>query len=208
VEAGATASFTVAPNSGYQIAAVAGCGGGLDGATYTTGPITANCTVSASFSLLPPSTYVVTATAGPGGSISPPSRTVEAGATASFTVTPNSGYQIAAVTGCGGSLDGTTYFTGPITANCTVSASFALVPVSVPNVVGLSQSAAASAIIAAGLTIGTVTSQRSNCAFGTVIDQDPAAGTSVAAGTPVNLAIAVACSGLPLCPPTNLCILN
>jgi Rieske Fe-S protein len=49
---------------------------------------------------------------------------VDAGATAQFTVTPNSGYQIASVTGCGGNLSGTTYTTGPITANCTVSASF------------------------------------------------------------------------------------
>ncbi|MCP5450036.1 MAG: hypothetical protein H6972_05655 [Gammaproteobacteria bacterium] len=124
VNQGAIASFTVTPNNGYYIDTVTGCGGSLNGNTYTTGPITANCTVTASFSLVPPTTHLVTATAGSGGTISPSSQTVNAGANASFTVTPNSGYQIDSVTGCDGSLSGTTYTTGPITANCTVTASF------------------------------------------------------------------------------------
>lgn len=71
-----------------------------------------------------PVLMIVTATAGPGGTITPTTQTVNAGATARFTVAPNSGYQIAAVTGCGGNLSGVTYTTGPITAACTVSASF------------------------------------------------------------------------------------
>ncbi len=37
-----TASFTVTPNTGYQIASVTGCGGTLSGNTYTTGQITAD----------------------------------------------------------------------------------------------------------------------------------------------------------------------
>ncbi|QQS53457.1 MAG: hypothetical protein IPM89_11280 [Candidatus Competibacteraceae bacterium] len=194
VDHGATASFTVTPDSDYQIASVTGCGGSLGGTTYTTGPITAPCTVTASFSALPPESYLltltttgtgsgtvgggggypagtsvtltatpdvsstfagwspspcaasftmpaqslactatftlksytVTATASGGGTISPPSQTVDHGATASFTVTPDSDYQIASVTGCGGSLGGTTYTTGPITAPCTITASFSL----------------------------------------------------------------------------------
>ena len=122
VNAGATARFTIAPNSGYQIASVTGCGGSLSGVTYTTGPITEACTVSASFAA--EQTYIVTATAGLGGTITPATQTVEAGATARFNVTPNSGYVVASVTGCGGSLSGATYTTGPITGNCTVNASF------------------------------------------------------------------------------------
>ncbi|MER2600844.1 MAG: hypothetical protein ABTR27_00645, partial [Candidatus Competibacter phosphatis] len=74
-------------------------------------------------------TYVITATAGSGGTISPSSQTVNHGETATFTVTPNYGYFIDSVTGCGGSLDGTTYFTGPITAPCTVAASFYSSPI-------------------------------------------------------------------------------
>jgi len=71
------------------------------------------------------STHVVTPSAGPGGSIAPDTpQTVDDGATTSFTITPDATHNIAAVTGCGGNLDGNTYTTGPITVDCTVSATF------------------------------------------------------------------------------------
>src|SRR6202790_2060870 len=60
----------------------------------------------------------------------------------------------------------------------------------VPNVEGLTQAAATTAITAAKLTGGTVTRQTSNTvATGKVISQDPASGSSVAQGSPVNLVI-------------------
>jgi len=60
----------------------------------------------------------------------------------------------------------------------------------VPNVEGLTQDAATTAITAAKLTVGTVTQQTSNTvATGKVISQDPASGSSVAQGSPVNLVI-------------------
>ena len=60
----------------------------------------------------------------------------------------------------------------------------------VPNVEGLTQDAATTAITAAKLTGGTVTQQISNTvATGKVISQDPASGNSVAQGSPVNLVI-------------------
>ncbi|MFZ1640435.1 MAG: Calx-beta domain-containing protein [Candidatus Contendobacter sp.] len=68
--------------------------------------------------------HTVTATAGAGGTISPPSAPVNDGATTTFTVTPDPNYAIQAVAGCGGTLAGNTYTTGPITADCTVGASF------------------------------------------------------------------------------------
>src|SRR6202049_4029766 len=62
--------------------------------------------------------------------------------------------------------------------------------VTVPNVEGLTQDAATTAITAAKLTVGTVTQQISNTvATGKVISQDPASGSSVAPGSPVNLVI-------------------
>ena len=62
--------------------------------------------------------------------------------------------------------------------------------VTVPNVEGLTQDAATTAITAAKLTVGTVTQQSSNTvATGNVISQDPASGNSVAQGSPVNLVI-------------------
>jgi RHS repeat-associated protein len=125
VNANSTTSFTVTPNSGYQIASVTGCGGTLSGTTFTTAPVTAACTVSATFSAI---TYTVTPSTGAGGTISPSTaQTVNANSTTSFTVTPNSGYQIASVTGCGGTLSGTTFTTAPVTAACTVSATFSAI---------------------------------------------------------------------------------
>jgi peptidyl-tRNA hydrolase len=126
VPPGNTSTFTVTPNSEYVISSVTGCNGSLNGNTYTTGAITANCTIAATFT---PSVYTVSASAVwigsiPGGSISPGSTQVQSGGTTAFTVTPNSGYSISTVTGCGGSLSGDTYTTGPITGNCSVSAVF------------------------------------------------------------------------------------
>ena len=62
--------------------------------------------------------------------------------------------------------------------------------VAVPNVEGLTQAAATTAITAAKLTVGTVTQQTSNTvATGKVISQEPASGGSVVQGSPVNLVI-------------------
>jgi uncharacterized repeat protein (TIGR01451 family) len=73
-------------------------------------------------------THVVTPVAGTGGTIAPSTpQTVIDGATTAFVVTPDTGFSIADVTGCDGSLAGNTYTTGPITADCTVNATFAAV---------------------------------------------------------------------------------
>ncbi len=58
VALGSTAAFTVTPNAGYKILAVAGCGGTLVGNTYTTAPVTEACTVEAAFTTI--CTYVIT----------------------------------------------------------------------------------------------------------------------------------------------------
>src|SRR5437667_638687 len=76
--------------------------------------------------------------------------------------------------------------------------------VAVPNVVGQTQAAATSAITSAGLTAGTVTQQSSTTvASGSVISESPAAGTSVANGSAVNLVVS---SGAP--PPTPVAVPN
>ena len=62
--------------------------------------------------------------------------------------------------------------------------------VSVPNVVNQTQAAATSAITAAGLTLGSVTTQASSTVTaGSVISQNPAAAASVASGSAVNLVV-------------------
>ena len=62
--------------------------------------------------------------------------------------------------------------------------------VTVPNVVGLTQAAATTAITNAGLVLGTVTQQSSaNVPAGNVISQNPAANASVAPGSSVNIVV-------------------
>ena len=70
----------------------------------------------------------------------------------------------------------------------TVTVTAALI--TVPNVVGLTQAAATSAITVAGLTLGTVTTASSaTVAAGSVISQSPPAGNSAASGSPVSLVV-------------------
>lgn len=70
VASGGTATFTLSPESGYQISSVTGCGGTLSGNSYATGAITANCQVNAAFSRLPSSILLKLETTGavPSGS--------------------------------------------------------------------------------------------------------------------------------------------
>ncbi|WP_199222695.1 InlB B-repeat-containing protein, partial [Dokdonella fugitiva] len=129
VNDGATTAFTLTPDPGYHIITPVGgtCGGSLAGNTYTTNPVTADCTVIASFAI---DTHTVTpSVSGGNGTISPSTaQTVNHGATTAFTLTPDSGYHIVTPVGgtCGGSLAGNTYTTNAVNADCTVIASFAI----------------------------------------------------------------------------------
>ena len=132
VNSGSTASITVTPNSGYHVATVTGdtCSLTQQGVTTTwnTGSITANCAITATFAI---NTYSVTTTvSGGNGTVAPPTQTINSGSTAAITVTPNSGYHVATVTGdtCTLTQQGatTTWNTGSITANCVVTATFAI----------------------------------------------------------------------------------
>lgn len=110
-------------NKTYSITCSNSAGSSNDSVTITVGsaPIT---------------TYTVSTNAGQGGYISPPSRTVNSGQTATFKVTPNSGYTINSVTGSSCSINpigNNEYVTGAIYSNCTVTATFSIVPIVVPD---------------------------------------------------------------------------
>lgn len=98
------ASAVTPGNTGYSWS----CAGSLGGTP-------ASCTATRQ--------YLVSTSAGSGGSISA-SQQVVYQASPAFTLTPQSGYRIQGVSGCGGSLVGTVYTVAPVSANCTVSASF------------------------------------------------------------------------------------
>src|SRR5208282_1116105 len=62
--------------------------------------------------------------------------------------------------------------------------------VAVPNVVGLTQAAATTAITGAGLVVGTVTTASSGTVpSGSVISESPVAATQVNTGSAVNLVV-------------------
>ena len=120
---GLTTILTITPSAGYSAAVTGTCGGTLVGSSFTTNPITGDCTVIASFSQI---TFVVTPSAGANGSISPNIPvTVNQGTSTTFTVIPAMGYLAAVGGSCGGNLAGNTYTTNAVTANCTVDATFA-----------------------------------------------------------------------------------
>ena len=70
--------------------------------------------------------FTVTGTANAGGTITPETRTVALNGVTSFTVNASNAFVIDSVTGCNGTLNGNLFTTGPVTADCTVTASFAL----------------------------------------------------------------------------------
>jgi len=91
-----------------------------------------------------------------------------------------------------------TYQEASVSTNITISAA----SVSVPNVVGLTQAAATTAITGAGLVVGTVTTQSSSTVpAGAVISQNPTSGTLVAPGSSVNLVVS---TGPPPVPVPNV----
>jgi Leucine-rich repeat (LRR) protein len=121
VNAGQSVSFTITPAAEHQIGTVSGCDGRLNGQTYTTAAITANCTVSATFVT---KRFLITTSTSRGGSITPASQTIEKGKTATFTLQPAAGFAVGSVKGCNGKLEGLTYTTGSVSADCNVEATF------------------------------------------------------------------------------------
>ena len=127
VVAGSTTSFDIAPLPGYAFHVGGSCGGVLNGLKYTTNAVSGNCSVDATFTLL---NFAVSPSAGAHGSIAPTLiQNVAYGGTTTFTVTPQSGYVASMGGTCLGTLSGSVYTTSAITSDCSVSATFAALPV-------------------------------------------------------------------------------
>ena len=111
------------------------CGAGTASAvTSATSQFTWTCTGNATGSTAncaAPRTYMVTASvSGGNGTITPTStQTVASGAQPVFTLAPGTGYSATVGGTCNGALVGNTYTTNAVAADCTVIASFTLIPV-------------------------------------------------------------------------------
>src|SRR3989304_3646197 len=93
--------------------------------SFTVTPNTADCAVTAAFAI---NTYTITASAGANGTISPSGTiNVNYGSNQTFTIAPNSGCRVADVLVDGSSGGaGTTYTFSNVTANHTISATYAI----------------------------------------------------------------------------------
>ena len=96
---------------GFLFLLVASCGGG--GSSSQSGP-----------SLPSVTTYTLTINSGIGGTTPQTSYSVTAGNSISFDISPDDTYIIKNAEGCGGQLDGKTFSTSSINANCNVSIEF------------------------------------------------------------------------------------
>ena len=129
VNHGANQSFTITPNANYHVADVLVDGSSVGAVTsYPFTNVTANHTISASFAINTINTHTITASAGANGGISPSGAViVNHGANQSFTITPNANYHVADVLVDGSSVGAvTSYPFTNVTANHTISASFAI----------------------------------------------------------------------------------
>ena len=143
---GSDATLTFTPNSGYYLSSLTVNGtdvtSKVSNNSYTVSNITANTTVVATFSEIPVTTYTLTVSAGANGNVSCNgttwtnsinSFTVEAGSQIALAFSPNSGYYLSSLSVNGedvtSSVANNTYTLSNITANTSVVATFAAIPV-------------------------------------------------------------------------------
>src|SRR6267143_697653 len=136
VDSGASATFTITPDTGYYIADVHVDTVSVGAvATYTFTGLSANHTIQASFAI---QTFSILSSAGTHGTITPSGKVVlNYGATQNYTITPDAGYYIADVhvdTVSVGAVP--KYAFTNVAANHTIEASFAIPTFSVVSSAG------------------------------------------------------------------------
>jgi hypothetical protein len=208
----ANLDFNVTPDSGYTLSTIGGTcpPGSFDtNGPYFIGNITADCTVSFTAIL---NTNTVTTSGDGRETISPaaPQKVVH-GAAQSFTVTPNAGAAVLQQAGgsCpAGSWSGSTYTTGAITADCTVSFAAAVQ-------VDLSEDFSDAAILLEGKVNTTNGFDNQGGGYSAALLQDPASWSSgtagLAAGVPfalvfpetINIVNAIICAGQTIALPAG-----
>jgi alpha-tubulin suppressor-like RCC1 family protein len=128
VNRGASQTYAIASNPGYQVLNVLVDGASMGAITsYTFTNITANHTINAYFKVI---TCTITASAGTGGVISPlGTATLNIGASQTYTITPSAGYRITDVLIDGASAGAVaTYAFTNVTGDHTISAIFGTNP--------------------------------------------------------------------------------
>jgi hypothetical protein len=147
VDSGTDKTYTITPNSGYQISDVK-----VDNvsvgpiSTYTFNNVTTSHTIAATFD---PITHTITSSSGTGGSISPSgSVAVNHGTNRKFTISANTGYQISDVMVDDASVGSvTTYTFNNVTSDHSISATFKIATYTLTSSAGTGGSISPSGII-------------------------------------------------------------
>ena len=134
VDYGNDQSFTITPDSGYEVSDVSVDGSSIGATTtYAFTNVLADHTIDATFSVIATATatHTVTATAGANGTITPSgAQIVTEGDDITFTIAPDSGYEIATLTVDGATTTPTTtYAFTNVLADHTIDATFSAIPV-------------------------------------------------------------------------------
>lgn len=133
VAQGGSQAYAITPDIGYDVETLIIDGGSVaTSTTYTFTNVQAIHTIHATFALLPtpPVTHTITSSAGSNGAINPLGAIVVADtANQTFNIIPDSGFTIATlIVDGGGVATSTSYTFTNVTANHTISATFALIP--------------------------------------------------------------------------------
>ncbi len=126
VNYGGAQTYTITPTTGYHVADVLVDGISVGAVlTYAFANVTVNHTISATFVL---DTFTITASSDPNGAVTPAGvTTVTYGGAQTYAITPNTGYHVADVLVDGVSVGAVlTYPFSNVTANHTISATFAV----------------------------------------------------------------------------------
>jgi hypothetical protein len=136
VNYGSSRTFTITPAAGYAISTVTVDDVSQGSITsYTFSDIRVNHIIAATFT---PITYTITSSVSAGGTITPSgSRSVTYGANQTYSITPNTGYYISDVVVDNASVGAVASYTfNNVTANHTVSATFAIYTYSLTSTAG------------------------------------------------------------------------
>lgn len=128
VPQGSSQSYTITPNTGYEVATLTVDGSPVTSTTsYTFSNVTASHTISVTFAVAVVH-HTITASADANGSITPSGATsVVDGANQTFAITPNSGYSVASIKIDGVSVAiSNSYTFSNVTADHTIAVTFAI----------------------------------------------------------------------------------
>jgi len=183
VDYGATSDIIVTPGEGWHIVSVVDSEEGAKAGSYTTTPVTANRTVTATFAI---NTYDITCNVVGDGTCEANPATVEHGSTSDIVVTPAVGWHIVSVVDSEEGAKPGSYTTTPVTADRTVTATFAINTYTVTcSVVGNGTCEANPATVEHGSTSDIVVTPAVGWHIVSVVDSEEGAKPGSYTTTPV-----------------------